>query len=388
METIFYNMIVFDLQRFADDDPVADTPDPVTYTAAGSLVNASVNYVNAYTGETEAFNPPSQTLTPAMQDIYVSSMLENARMKMIFGQFAKKHSLPAKHGRYLTFKKWNTLPRADELQEGVIPKGKKLGMTSKSVTVKQYGMYVAVTDILSLHAVDDVIRGATEELGASAAETSETLTVGGLLTSSNIMYCDNVTVATGAVTGATPTSPAQMEGDATTCSMLTYRQITKAVNILSKAKAPRFNDQSGGYYIGVIHSDIETELLNDPQFIDISKYQQSRKLFIGEIGTLGGVRFISSPDAPVQGGDYKNKDNGVTYACMFFGKDAFDTVDVEGGNMRIIVKPQGTIGGPLEQFSTIGYKFETNGADMLYPERLLLVRCCSPMYSSVTEANY
>ena len=52
----------------------------------------------------------------------------------------------------------------------------------------------------------------------------------------------------------------------------------------------------------------------------------------------------------------------------------------------MIVHDKGEIGGPLNQFSTIGYKFETNGATILYNERM--VRCMSTSeYSGVDEAN-
>ena len=43
----------------------------------------------------------------------------------------------------------------------------------------------------------------------------------------------------------------------------------------------------------------------------------------------------------------------------------------------MIVHDKDEIGGPLNQFSTIGYKFETNGATILYPERLLRIMSCS-----------
>ena len=69
------------------------------------------------------------------------------------------------------------------------------------------------------------------------------------------------------------------------------------------------------------------------------------------------------------------------------GKDAYGIIDPEGGALEMIVKDKSQVGGPLNQFSTIGYKFETNGATMLYPERLLCVWSCSS-YSGIDEANY
>ena len=86
------------------------------------------------------------------------------------------------------------------------------------------------------------------------------------------------------------------------------------------------------------------------------------------------------------GNTYKNKASGVTYATYFFGKDAFGIIDPEGGALEMIIKSKEQAGGPLNQFSTIGYKFETNGATILYPERLLRVMSCSS-FSATDEAN-
>jgi hypothetical protein len=52
----------------------------------------------------------------------------------------------------------------------------------------------------------------------------------------------------------------------------------------------------------------------------------------------------------------------------------------------MIVKSKEQAGGPLNQFSTVGYKFETNGATILYSERVLRVMSCSS-YSAIDEAN-
>ena len=83
---------------------------------------------------------------------------------------------------------------------------------------------------------------------------------------------------------------------------------------------------------------------------------------------------------------YVNQERGRTYATYFFGKDAFGIIDPEGGALEMIIHDKGEIGGPLNQFSTIGYKFETNGATILYPERLLRVMSVSS-FSATDEVN-
>ena len=350
------------------------------------------------------------------------------------------------------------------LVEGVIPTGQPFGVTTVTGAVDQYGTYTSITDKLELRAYDDVILGATEEMGASAAETQEKLIRDALLTGTNVLYCDNINPATGAAASGsgvvvTPTSCAQMEASASALSMLTPAMINKAVTILKKNRVPRIN----GRYYAVVHPSVAHDLRQDEAWIEAHKYGAPEEIYNGEIGELHGVRFIENPFAPVlRGADLASDSrtlavnhsdgytgaitsvafdggtvaahalkgryvsiNGVVakvtdntasaltvestnfgsvandalispadcgagdvaaYASYFFGKDSFGIIDPEGGGLEMIVHDKGEIGGPLNQFSTIGYKFETNGATILYPERLLRVMSTTS-FSDVDEVN-
>ena len=358
-------MMKFDLQLFAE---------------AGNVVNATESYVNAYTGDTQAFSGEN-SLSQELKTFYDTELLENARVEMYYAQFGKKQPLPANHGKTVQWRKWNTFARAGQLQEGVIPTGQKFGVSTRTGTVNQYGTYAAVSDRLELRAYDDVILGATEEMGASAAETQETLIRDALLVNTNVMYCDNLTLSTGAVAG-TPTGCAAMEASATVMSLLTPDMVAKAVTKLKKDRVPTVN----GKYYAVIHPSVAYDLRKSKEWIEAHKYAAPEQLFNGEIGELHGCRFIENVFAPVLAGDYKNKAGTVTYATYFFGKDSFGIIDPEGGALEMIVKDKSQIGGPLNQFSTIGYKLETNGATILYPERVLRVMSCSS-FSATDEAN-
>ena len=356
---------MFSLQLFAD---------------AGTVVNATGNYVNAYTGDTTAFEG-ANTLSGELKTFYDTELLENARCEMFYAQFAKKQALPANHGTTVEWRKWNTFAKAGQLQEGVIPTGQKFGMSSKTGSINQYGTYATVSDKLEMRAYDDVILGATEEMGASAAETQETLIRDALLVNTNVLYCDNITLADGSVAG-TPTAPNAMEASATVMSLLTPDMVAKAVTKMKKDRVPTIN----GKYYAVINPSVAYDLRKSEAWIEAHKYAATAEIFNGEIGELHGVRFIENVFAPILSGDYKNKAGSVTYATYFFGKDAFGIIDPEGGALEMIVKDKSQVGGPLNQFSTIGYKFETNGATILYPERLLRVMSCSS-FSATDAAN-
>ena len=355
-------MFNFNLQLFAD---------------AGTVVNATNTYVNAYTGESQAHT----NLDTTLKAFYDTELLENARKEMFYAQFGKKQPLPARHKGLVEWRKWNTFARADKLVEGVIPTGQKIGQTALYGNIDQYGTYATISDVLELRAYDPVILGATEEMGASAAETQEVLIRDALLVNTNVIYADNITLATGAVAG-TPDAPSAMEASATVMSVLTPDTVAKTVAKMKKDRVPTIN----GKYVAVIHPSVAYDLRKSEGWMEAHKYAAPGEIFNGEIGELHGVRFIEDSFAPILDGEYANKAGGVTYATYFFGKDAFGIIDPEGGALQMIVKNKGEIGGPLEQFSTVGYKFETNGATILYPERLVRVMSCSS-FSAVDEAN-
>ena len=350
------------------------------FADAGTLVNATGNYVNAYEGTTTPFDDIN-TMDGELKTFYDTELLENARVELFYAQFAKKQTLPKRHGKTCEWRKWNTFAKATKLEEGVIPTGQKFGMSSKTGSIDQYGTYAAVTDTLELRAYDDVILGATEEMGASAAETQETLIRDALLVNTNVLYCDNITLATGAVAG-TPTACNGMEASDTVMSMFTPDMVSKAVTIMKKNRVPTIN----GKYYAVIHPSVAYDLRKSKEWIEAHKYANPEEIYNGEIGELHGCRFIENVFAPILDGDYANKAGSVTYATYMFGKDAFGIIDPEGGALEMIVKDKTQVGGPLNQFSTIGYKFETNGATILYTERTLRIMSCSS-YSGVDEAN-
>ena len=351
------------------------------FAEAGTVVNSLTNgFVNAYTGESAPFTD-TNSLAGELKTFYDTELLENARIEMFYAQFGKKQTLPAKHGNTVEWRKWNTFAKADKLEEGVIPTGQKFGMSSKTGSIAQYGTYAAITDTLELRAYDDTILGATEEMGASAAETQETLIRDALLVNTNVLYCDNITLETGAVAG-TPTAPNAMEASATVMSLLTPKMVAKAVTKMKKDRVPTIN----GKYYAVIHPSVAHDLRNSEEWMEVHKYSATGEIFNGEIGELHNCRFIENVFAPVLDGEYVNKAGSKTYATYFFGKDAFGIIDPEGGALQMIVKSKEQAGGPLNQFSTVGYKFETNGATILYPERVLRVMSCSS-YSAIDEAN-
>ena len=348
------------------------------FANAGDVVNTTTGTANAYTGAKTATN----ALAPTLKTFYDTELLENARIEMFYAQFGKKQPLPAGRGKTVEWRKFNTFNKADKLEEGVIPSGQTMSMTSITDNIDYYGTYATVSDQLELHAYDDVILGATEEMGAAAAHTSEWLIRDKLMTNANVFYCDNINVKNGENVG-TPDQCNGMAAGAESMCLLTPDSVAKVVAIFKKNRVPTIN----GKYVAVIHPSVAYELRKCDAWVEAHKYAAPEQIFNGEIGELHGVRFIESAFAPVLTGEgYKNEEGGATYATFFFGKDSFGIIDPEGGAMEMIVKDKSEAGGPLNQFSTIGFKLSTNGAKILYPERVMRVMSCSS-FSATDLAN-
>lgn len=332
---------------------------------AGTLVNTTVNYANAYdSSKSQAFSAPDD-LSSTMKTYYDTELLENARPNFVHAQFATKQRLPSHRGKSVEWRKWNTLDDASVLTEGVIPTGQKLGQSSMTSAILQYGTYVTVSDLLELHAIDNTILGATEELGASAGTTQDKLVRDTLAAGTNVQYAGG----------------AASRKALAASSLLTPTEINKAVTTLKKLKAPTIN----GKYVAIIHPSVAYDLRENKDWVEAHKYAAVTPLFTGEIGELHGVRFIETTEAKIFKDGTTNPTGLAVYSTLILGKGAFGMIDPEGGGLQMIVKPKDKVGGPLDQFSTIGYKFST-ATVILYQDRMIRIESTSA-YSSTDEAN-
>ena len=334
--------------------------------------------VNTTAGDVNAFDAaqmnPTGAMSSAMKTYYDTELLENARPEMIHAQFGRKQSIPKGRGKSIEWRKFNTLANAAVLVEGVIPTGQKLGVSFINDNIDQYGTYVSVSDMLELTAIDPVILEGQTELSASAGRTQDELTRNDLMAGTNVIYAQKV------VSGALTDVATRAGLDAT--AKLTPDTINRAVTALKKMNAPTIN----GDYVAIIHPSVAYDLRASAEWLDVHKYAQPKEIFSGEIGKLHGVRFVETTQAKIFKGGSGDPSGLAVYATLVLGKDAYGVVDVEGGGLQMIVHNKTEAGGPLDQFSTIGYKLTTNGAKILYEDRMVRIESCSS-YSATDVAN-
>lgn len=386
-------------------------------------------------------------LSPTMKEYYNTELLENARADLYFTQFGQSQPLPENNGNTVEFRRWETFKKATTpLTEGVTPDGNSLSMTKIKAQIDQYGDYSTISDRLEFEAVDDVILGATEEHGAQAGETLDTVTRNEVLTGTNVIYAGD------------KTSRTQLTADDT----ITTTLVNKMATHLKKMKAPKID----GYYVAIIHPSVSEDLRECEGWVEAHKYASPEEIYNGEIGKLHGIRFVETTEQKVYNGadlasDARNlavngavsasatvtfdggtvaedalvgryvlidgtkylvtantatvltladalteeaasitaTDNTViypgeggaagvaTYAVTAFGKDAWGVIKPSAEGMEMIVKGRGSAGtaDPLDQRSTVGWK-ASHAAKILYEERLVRLECGSS-YSAIDEGN-
>ena len=335
--------------------------------AGPTTIGATENYNVVSPLNNTKQNTTTMDMSPTMKVFYDTTLLENARENMVFTQLGKKQPMK---GNTCEWRKFNTFAKAlTPLTEGVVPTGQSFGMTKITAETTQHGDYTAVTDRLELEAYDDVIFGATEEMGAAEGETFDTLT-------RNILVAGNSVAYAPLGNGTAVTSRANLDETA----VLTPELINQIVTWLKKNKSPRFE---GNTYVMVIHPSQSEDLRESASWKEYHKYADVQPIFKGEIGTLHGMRFIESNNVKIV--ETAASSGKVAYLSLAMGKDAFGVLDPAGEGMEMIIKDRSQIGGPLNQFSTIGYKF-CHGAKILYQERLLRVETGS-RYSAIDQVN-
>lgn len=411
----------------------------------GGMLKVNIQH---FADGSDANTTTQSSMSAEMKQYYDTELLENSRKDMYFAQFGDKQPLPAGKGNKVEWRKWNTFDKAMKpLTEGVTPTGQTFGATKIETECYQHGTFTKITDKLELQAIDDVILGATEEMGASAGETQDTL------------IRDKVTAGTNVYYAPEGTTEVTDRADINAKCILTPTLVNKVATKLKKAKAPKID----GSYIMLIHPSCSYDIRESDGWKDVHKYAAVKEIFNGEIGELHGIRFIENDNVkviapetisdemnkltvktavtsagksvevnekltaasnlsiPVYVGGKANtitaittsgdnstltlsenataavgdlicgqgagKDGSAVYCNIALGVKAYGIVDPEGAGLEMIIhdKNSGGTENPLNLYSTIGYKF-MYGCRILYPERLVRVECGSE-FSAVDESN-
>lgn len=293
------------------------------------------------------------SLAAENKTFYDKNLIREASANLVHDQFGQKRHIPKNGGKTIDFRRFAPLAKATSaLTEGTTPSGNSLDVTSLTATVGQYGDFITMSDVLELTAIDPIIVEATNVLGQQAGATLDTIVRNVIVGGTNVSYASKI------VSGA-KTAVASRSGLDTT-ALLTVDDIEKAVAKLRAQNAPTID----GAYVGIIHPYVAYDLMKDQDWRNPHAYASPEQLFKGEIGMIGGVRFVQTSEAKIWRDSTCPEQAGATpayyavFATMILGANAYGVTDVEGGGLEVIIKPKGSAGtaDPLDQRSSVGWK--------------------------------
>lgn len=332
------------------------------------------------------------------QAVYNRQLLERAYPALLHAKFGQQKPLSKRSGNQMVFRRFERLGLATTpLTEGTTPTGTDLTYTNVTATIKQYGNFTVVSDMVDLTHYNDIIGEATELMGENMGETLD------------VIYREYLNAGTKYIGVATDNSGTYA---ATTTRTSVHGTICKsaidtALNFLDRQNAKKYTTMIQGAakdntypvapsYWAIIHPDMERDLYNashsgltrNTDWVPVEQYAMQTQVMPTEVGKYRSVRFITSTHAKywadagaTTDGTYRfttdqGTDKADVYSCLIFAKDAFGIVPLSGASSRSIIHRAGGPGDPLNQRNTVGWKAATC-AVILNQNYLYRIECAS-----------
>ena len=274
-------------------------------------------------------------------------------------KFAQNRDMPTRTGDTINFRKIVKLePSLEPLTEGVTPEGQTGQVEAISAVTKQYGDWMAFTDLVDVTVVDPIIKEYTVELARTARETLDLLVREELNGGANVFYAGGAT------------SRAAVAADGT--GKPTINDFRRIVLAMKKANV---KPAAGGKYVALITPDVAFDLLDDPKFEKAYDIASNANPFIkGEVADLYGIKFIEVQNAKVfEAGEDGNHATNDVHSSIVLGERPYGITKIKGnGDVQTVVKPLGSAGtaDPLNQRQSIGWKVNAFAVKRLYEEAI------------------
>jgi N4-gp56 family major capsid protein len=261
-----------------------------------------------------------------------ADMLRHSEPWLILSKMGMTKPLPKNKAETMKFRRPIPLAAATTpVVEGVTPTAQKISYEDVSVTLKQYGRPIEITDKVTELSEDPVMDTATMLAGEQAGATIEQVLYGILRAGTNVFY------ANGASRSAVNT----------VLTLNKQRAVTRALAAQKALKITRMLKSGPEYgvsaveaaYVAVAHTDLDSDIRNLTGFIPVAKYGSRQPISEHEIGSVEQVRYILSPDldpfADAGGLDGNvvlstTGTNADVYPILYFGQDAFAQVPLKG----------------------------------------------------------
>lgn len=287
-------------------------------------------------------------------------MLKHAGPVIVLDKLGLTKPMPKNKSTTMKFRRPKTFTAATTpLAEGQTPTATAFQYEDVSVTIKQYGQVVIVTDVIQDTHEDPVLNDATTQCGENIGRTMEALNWAVLKAGTNAFF------ANGSARGDVNTAISYTKQMAVTRAL----KAQKAMPITQiLAPGPNYATRSvEPAFVAVAHTDLEHDIRALPGFLPVAQYANRKAISEYEIGSCVDVRYILSPDlgsiADAGAATSTMVSTGGTdadvYPVLYFGKEAFGVVPLRGQGAvspTIIPVDTKTKDDPLGQRGYVGWK--------------------------------
>jgi N4-gp56 family major capsid protein len=220
--------------------------------------------------------------------------------------------------------------------EGSNPTSITWGATSYASGPAQYGILVAVSDLLVRNSAIEVINNATQEVRNALARQVDLAIQAVVNAGSNgVIYSGGRTARTSVGAG----------------DLISTSDIVRGVTYLRGSNAAGLRPFDGGFYTGIIHPNVMGDLMSNTasgSWVDIGRYATVDDLKVGKVGDFRGVRFLQSAFQ-----SYYNSTVPVMPTTLI-GQDSFGWGYFQEPQAILTTTPDST--NPLNLYSSIGGK--------------------------------
>lgn len=274
-------------------------------------------------------------INPEVAGYLSKTMLKRAVPLQILEPFVSGETLPSYETKTMRFRRVEgdiAFAKANAyISEGVTPNAQDVSMTDYTLTLRQMGGLMKLTDIVENHHTTKIGRQMFEILGEQAPRIIETDRFYALR-AATLKYYSGV-----ATSRATVIAPIQ-KSLLSKVSRKLFQNIALQITQMATT-TPDFNTVSvRRAYVVACHTDLKYDIEQIPGFKEIADYPSGTQLYPGELGSVGDFRFVLGQDmvpypdsgAAVSGTLSTSGTLSDVYPIVIFGQRAWDSVAFKG----------------------------------------------------------
>lgn len=240
----------------------------------------------------------------------------------------------------------------------------------EEIELAHYGAYIEVTDENELYNLDKIKKKYMKLQSNQAKRTAEQIVKDKIYNGLAVVYADTATTRNEVGTGSLKMTPANFD--------LIIDKFTQqggeVIEEMLKGSTKVSTEPIEEAYIAIVHHSMRKDLEAMNGFVKAINYSTQERMPY-EFGSYDKIRFIEDREGETVL-DTNTTPNTILQGVVF-AADAYATLTLKGSrNLRTIMHDASIVGGPLEQFSTIGWKM-IMGAGILNQEWIVRIEASS-----------